>query len=323
VLAAAKEGRSENVEAYRLYLQGRFFEDRLTKEDTARSVDFYRRALQIDPEYALAWAGLSRSYGSQAGASWMPIAEGFTKAEEAAERAVQLGPYLAEAHAALGEVRLWGNWDWHAAKASLHRALELAPGNARIMRNVAILMAIRGRLDEAIAMLRRAASLDPLAVPIHRSLARWCIAAGRLEEAEAAIGKVFDLDAQSARACHYLGLVRLAQRRPDEALKAFQRDSHDSIRLLGIALAEHALGRDAESLAALRELIETDAAGSAFQVAEAYAFRGERDLAFEWLERAYAQRDPGVGKSKVSELLANLRSDPRWQTFLEKVRLAD
>lgn len=172
-------------------------------------------------------------------------------------------------------------------------------------------------------MLKRAASLDPLAAPIHRSLARWCIAAGRIEEAESAISKEFELAPQSPRAYHFLGRVRLSQGRPDEALQAFQRDSHEANRFLGIALAEHALGRDAESLAALRELIERDAAGSAFQVAEAYAFRGERDLAFEWLERAYAQRDPGVGMSKVSVLLANLRSDPRWQTFLERVRLAD
>jgi TolB-like protein/class 3 adenylate cyclase/Flp pilus assembly protein TadD len=323
VLAAAKEGRSENVEAYRLYLQGRFFEDRFTEEETARSLDYYRQALQVDPQYALAWAGLSRCYGTQAGAGWLPIAEGFGNAAQAAQRAVQLGPDLAEAHAALGEVRLWGNWDWDAAKASLHRALELAPGNARIMRNVAVLMATRGRLAEAIALLCQAAALDPLAAPVHRSLARWCYAAGRFEEAEAAIGKLLEVDPQSGRAHHILGLVRLAQGRRDEAMKAFQRESHESFRLLGIALAEYACGRDAGSLAALHELIERYGVGSAFQIAEAYAFRGERDLAFEWLERAYAQRDPGVVHTKVSSLLANLRIDPRWQTFLQKMRLAD
>ena len=323
VLAAAKEGRSGSVRAYRLYLQGRFFEDRFTREDTARSLDFYGQALEVDPHYALACAGVSRCYATQAGAAWMAIAEGFAKAEHAAERAVELGPDLAEAHAALGEVRLWGNWDWERAKASLQRALELAPGNARIMRNVASSTAMSGRLDEAISLLREAAALDPLAAPVHRSLARWCYAAGRFEESEAAIARVLELDPQNGRAHHILGLVRLAQGRLDEALEAFQHETHEANRLLGIALAEHARGRDAASLAAVHALMESYAAGSAFQIAEAFAYRGERDVAFEWLERAYAQRDAGVVQTKVSSLLANLRSDARWQPFLEKVRLAD
>jgi cytochrome c-type biogenesis protein CcmH/NrfG len=132
-----------------------------------------------------------------------------------------------------------------------------------------------------------------------------------------------ELAPQSPRAYHLLGRVRVAQGRADEALQAFQCDSHEAKRLLGLALAEHAFGRDAQSLSAMREVIERHAANSAFQIAEAYAFRAERDLAFEWLERAYAQRDPGVAMSKVSALLANLHSDSRWRTFLEKIRLAD
>jgi len=320
---AAAKGRGENAEAYRLYLQGRFFEDRFTREDTAKSIEYYRQALEIDPQYALAWAGLSRSYFTQAGSFGMSITEGFEKAEEAAERALQLGPDLAEACAALGEIRMWINRDWMEAGALLRRALQLAPGNARVMRSAAILAGTLGRLHEAIELLRRAAALDPLAVPVQRSLARWCHYAGLQEEADAAIKEMLELNPQSGRAQHYIGVVRLAQGRLDEALEAFQRESHDTFRLLGIVLVQHARGRDAESRAALQEMIDKNVTGSdAFQIAEAYAYRSEADLAFEWLECAYAQRDPGINMTKVSPLLQNLHADPRWQPFLEKMGLA-
>jgi TolB-like protein/Tfp pilus assembly protein PilF len=321
VLAAAK-GRGENVEAYGLYLQGRFFEDRLTRDNTAKGLEYYRQALDLDPEYALAWAGLSRVYATQAGNSWLPIAEGFGKAREAAERALQLAPDLAEAHAALGEILIFYNWEWHGADASLRRALELAPGNARIMRSTAILAALLGRLDETIALLRRAAALDPLGVPVHRSLGRWCYCAGRLEEAEAAVRKTLELNPQGDRLHHTLGLVRLQQGRLDEALEAFQQEGYEALRLLGIALAQHARGLPAESHAALKELTDTDAAGSAYQIAEGHAYRNEADLAFQWMERAYAQHDPGLISMKVDPLLRRLHDDPRWQPFLEKMGLA-
>jgi adenylate cyclase len=319
---AAAKGRGENVEAYRLYLQGRFFEDRLTRDNTAKAFEYYRQALDLDPEYALAWAGLSRVYATQAGNSWLPIAEGFGKAREAAERALQLAPDLAEAHAALGEILIFYDWEWYGADASLRRALELAPGNARIMRSTAILAALLGRLDETIALLRRAAALDPLGVPVHRSLGRWCYCAGRLEEAEAAIRKTLELNPHGDRLHYTLGLVRLQQGRLDEALEAFEQERYEALRLLGLTLARHARGLPAESYAALKELTDTDAAGAAYQIAEGHAYRNEADLAFQWMERAYAQHDPGLISMKVDPLLRSLHDDPRWQRFLEKMGLA-
>jgi len=319
---AAAKGRGENVEAYRLYLQGRFFEDRLTRDDTAKGLEYYRQALDLDPEYALAWAGLSRAYATQAGNSWLPIADGFSKAREAAERALQLAPDLAEAHAALGEILMFYDWKWHEADTLLRRALELAPGNARIMRSNAILAGFLGRLDETIALLRRAAALDPLAVPVHRSLVRWCYCAGRLEEAEAAMKKALELNPHGGQTRHYLGLVRLQQGRLDEALEAFQQEGHDTFRRLGLTLAQHARGLPAESDAALKELTDKDPEGSAYEIAEGYAYRNEADLAFQWMERAYAQHDPGLISMKVDPLLHRLHDDPRWQPFLEKMGLA-
>jgi adenylate cyclase len=113
------------------------------------------------------------------------------------------------------------------------------------------------------------------------------------------------------------------QVRLDEALDAVQREGHDTFRLLGLALVQHARGQPDQSYAALRELSEKDPEGSAYQIALGYAYRGATDLAFDWLERAFAQRDPGLGVMKCDPLLRNLRGDPRWQPFLEKMGLAD
>ena len=320
---AAAKGRGENAEAYRLYLQGRFFEDRLTREDTAKGIDYYLQALKLDPENAMSWAGLSRAYSNQAGYAWTGFAEGFGKAKEAAERALRSEPDLAEAHAALGLIRMTHDWDWAGADAALRRALELAPGNAQVLRNAGMLASTLGRGDEGLQLFRRAAAIDPLSAPAHRFLGVACLGAGLLEDAEAAMTKMLELDNQGGLVHFYLGIVLLAQSRLDEALAAFKRENIVTFRLLGLALVQHALGRPTESDAALRELIAWDADGSAYQIAEAHAYRGEFDGAFEWLERAFVQRDPGVVMMKASWLLNSLHRDPRWQPLLEKMSLAD
>ena len=321
---AAAKGRSENTEAYRLYLQGRFFEDRLTGEDTAKAMQYYRQALELDPLYALAWAGLSRAHSNQAGYSWdVEVTEGFASAREAAERALQLDPDLAEGHAALGQIRRLHDWDWKGADASFRRALELAPGNAQVMRDAGNLAGNLGRPEDALALVQRAVMLDPLSASAYRSLARLSFFAGRLDEAEAAAQKALELSPQGGLTYFWLGLVRLGQGRLDEAQEMFQRESHDTFRLLGLSQAHHAAGRSAESGTALQELIEKDAAGAAYQIALGYAYRGETDLAFEWLERAYVQRDPGLGMMKISTPLWKMHDDPRWQPFIEKMGLAD
>jgi TolB-like protein/class 3 adenylate cyclase len=320
---AATKGRGENVEAYRLYLQGRFFEDRSTRDGVAKGIEYYRQALELDPEYALAWAGLSRSYASQAGSSWLPITEGFAKAREAAESALQFGPDRAEPQLAMGWIRMYHDFDWNAADSLLRRAVELAPGDAQALRDTAILAGCLGRLDEAVALLRRAAELDPLSAQVHRSLGRWCYSAGHLEEAEAALRKTLELNPLGSRTHHYLGAVRLAQGRLDDALDEFQREIHDTFRLLGLAVVQHARGEPGQSAAALRELSEKDPEGSAYQIALGHAYCGATDPAFDWLERAYVQRDPGLSVMKCDPMLRSLNGDPRWQPFLEKMGLAD
>ena len=177
VIAAAK-GRSENAEAYRFYLQGQFFRDHFTREGAAKAVECYEQALKLDPEYALAWAGLSRACVDQAGQNWTPRGVGFPRARMAAERAIELEPNLAEGYTALGWVQNQADWDWKGAEASFGRALELAPGSTLAMNGAATLAGNLGRLDEAVALFRRAVQPTCSNVALNRNVGLYGLAAG-------------------------------------------------------------------------------------------------------------------------------------------------
>lgn len=262
------------------------------------------------------------AYVNHAGEGGLPLGEEFGRAREAAERALHLEPYLPEGHLALGRVRLYYDWDWKGAESSVLRALELAPGNARVISAAAGLTSTMGRHEEAIALDRRAAALDPLSSRVHFILGFHCLHAGLLDGAEEEVRKAIEISPQGAAGHEMLGVVHLAQGRLEEALTAMEREPHEPTRLLGLALVYHAKNRTAESDAALRELIEKYAQTHAVEITTAYAYRGDADRAFEWLERAYVQRDPGLVSLKCYPLLRGLHADPRWQPFLEKMGLA-
>ena len=315
-------GRSENAEAYRLYLQAQFFRDQLSKDRTAKGIEFFVQALQMDPGYALAWAGLSRAYSDQAGQNWVPRAEGYAKARAAAERALKLEPTLPEAHTALGWVQSSCDWDWKAADASFQRALELAPGSALAINAAATLAGNVGRLHEAVDLFKRATTMDPLNATIHRNLGLYALAADIPEVAESALNEALLLNPSGGLTNCWCALLRLAQGRKDEAFEAATRETNEVFRLVVTAVVEHARGNFTESDAALATLIEKCGEFSAYQVAGVYAYRNEPDSAFQWLEKTYAQRDPGVTYVKMDPLMRGLRTDPRWHPFIEKLGLA-
>jgi TolB-like protein/class 3 adenylate cyclase len=319
---AATRGRTHDGDAYRLYLQGRFYVFRITEADVARGVGFFRQALDRDPAFAIAWAGLSRAYHEQAGRGWQPVAEGMEQARAAARRALELDPELPEGHIALGWVLADYVWVWARAKAELDRALELAPGDGDVQRASASLAMQLGRLDEAIGLARRAVVLDPLSKPAHVVLGDCCMRAGRLDDAVASLQVALDL-APNAGITHYiLSCARLLQGRADDALHEAEREAIPYLRWLCIALAQHTRGDAAASDAALRRLIDEGGPAVAFQIAAAHAWRGEVDAAFGWLDRAYRERDPGLSESVAYPLLRALHDDPRWLALMRKMGFA-
>jgi len=252
---------------------------------------------------------------------YLPVDEGSREAREAVERALALDVNLAEAHTALVQIKMFQDWDWTGMDAESKRALALDPGNSDVLVQAAGATMTLGRFEEALPLFRRALEIDPLNVLTWWYLGYTYLSADRLEEAEAAYKKAVELNPQFQWAHNHLGVVYLLQGRPEVALAEMERETQHSLRLQGLGLAYHRLGKRKEADAALRDLIEEFATGAAFQIAEVYAFRGEDDRAFEWLERAYVQRDAGLAWTKISPLLKNLERDSRYAAFLKKMRL--
>ena len=317
----AGSAQEKNTDAYNAYLQGRYFLERRDKANMEKAVSYYEQAVKLDPGYALAWAELARARIRQASAGYLPVDVGFPKAREAADRALALDPNLAEAHAAMGGIKNNYDWDWAGADASYQKALALESGNATVIRGAASLAATLGRFEEALSLDRRAAELDPLSASTQNNIGLFAYRSGRLDEAVVAFKRVLELNPEGPVAHCFLGKAYLAESRPQEALAEIEREPDTSWRLYGLALAYKALGRKKESDAALAELVSKYHAESAFQIAEVYAFRGESDRAFEWLERAYVQRDGGLAEMKGDPLLKSLEHDPRYAAFLKKMHL--
>jgi len=313
--------RGTKPPAYNAYLQGRYFRQLNTKESLEKALQYFEEAVTLDPDYAPAWTGLAFAYGSQASEGYSPVTEGYEKARKAVEHALKLDPNLGEAHAALAFIRRAYDWDWVGADVSARRALELEPGNGAMMLGVARVASGLGRLDEALDLTRRAAMSDPLNVAIHYRLARYAYFLGRLDEAVASFTKVLELNPEYPAAHEDLALVYLAQSRPDAALAEMAQEKADLWRRYGFSLVYYAVGRHAEADATLSEFVKNYQHTAAFQIAEVYAYRGEVDRAFEWLERAYAQRDSGLSQIKRQPHLKRLERDPRYAAFLAKMRL--
>ena len=322
-LAAATKGRSRNVDAYNLYLEGQEYRGRLQREDTAKAVDCYLKAIQLDPTYAMAWAGLSRAYTDQAGQTWVPTVEGFGRARAAAQQALASEPDLAEGHTALGWVQRFSDWDWKGASASFQRALALAPSNTLAMNAAADMLAALGHLDEAIALSRRATTLDPLNIPVHRNLAMYCIANGQFDEAERMLNQVLQMGPAGLLTYTWLGVLALARDRPQEALTLVSQEVSDIFRRVGLAVVRNSLGQLTQSDAELNALIEAHGEDSPYQVAEVYGATANLDKTFEWLERACTERDPGLSYLRVDPFLLGVHADPRWQPLLVRVGLVD
>jgi tetratricopeptide (TPR) repeat protein len=302
-------------------LQGRYFLDRKTKEDMEKAIGYFKQALKIDSSYALAWVGLSLAHGTQADYSYVTVDEGYGPARKEGEKALELDPNIADAHTNMGWIHKNYDLDWTAADKSFRRAVELEPRNPAAIRGASSLALTMGRFDEAIALGQQAIELDPLLPAGYYNLGSFEYYAGRLERAEASFSKALELWPQYPVAHMWLGRVLLAQSKPEVALATIQKEPDRLWRMQGLALAYHALGRKQEADSALKAFITEYQAPAGFQIAEVYAYRGESDKAFEWLERAFKQRDGGFSIMKGNPLMRSLESDPRYAAFMKKIQL--
>lgn len=318
-VAEAARGRAANPEAHRLMLLGRYFLDRTTREDTAKAIKYFREALDLDPGFALCWAELGRAYSIEAGRVWVPVTEGFERSRDAVQRALSLEPDLAEGHAQLGRIQVVHEWDLHGAEISYRRALDLAPGSSSVLDGAGVLEYKLGRLHEAMELGRRVLAQDPLSAAFWHNLGLTAHAAGLLAESEHAFRRALELFPQRFVSRALLALVLMDQGQVDEALDHAADEPYEMWRLWAQAIVYYSAGRRAEADDSLSLLTGEHAEGNAYQIAEVYSMRGDIDTAFDWLERAFEERDSGLTHIKVNPRFRALRVDPRWENILKRI----
>jgi TolB-like protein/Tfp pilus assembly protein PilF len=311
------EKQTENSDAYQLYLKGRYFWNKLTPDGVSRSVELFRQAVEKDASYAQAYAGLLRSY-----VYLNQPAEG----RKAASKALELNPDLSEAHAALGFLKLLYDWDFSGAEEELREALRLNPNYAEAHHWYAILLGSMGKHAQAIHEAERARELDPLSLLMNQTAGNVLLLARDYDGAVAALRRTLELDENFAAANSVLGCVYVCKGSYPEALAQFEKvralvGGHPAVNASITALKAYAYaawGKRNEALQAIEEA-STPPAATPYSIASVYAELGDKDLAFEWLEKAYLTRSFQFVSLKVDPSFDKIRSDPRFADLLNRV----
>ncbi|HEV7491318.1 MAG TPA: hypothetical protein VGO25_10960 [Rhodanobacteraceae bacterium] len=313
-----------NIGAYNALLEGQHLLPRFNQADQRKAAEYFEQATKLDPEYALAYAQLSRAWRSLGASFYGEQAEmddAYKRARDAAQMALKLAPDLSEGHSAYGYVLLTPDLDIASAETEFRRALALAPGSTRATDGLSYLLAVQGRLAEAEAMARQVIVSDPLWVTPYLNLARIQMGSDRFDEAEANVRKAIELQHDVSHAYAYLTIIDL--KRDDNA--AAVRDAalepagfwHD----FATTLALQRQGDRAAADAALKALADTNHYGGPFQVAIVYALRKEPDRVFEWLDQSWKVRDSGLTQLLVTPFLLDYREDPRFIALTTKMNL--
>ena len=324
---AAEKGGTKNAQAHEAYLQGRFFLHRHSEKETEQARIAFERAVGLDPKFALAWAGLAQAhvwdcnYASEGGQEVFNAH--LAAAREAVERALALEPDLPEALLSRVVIEINFDYNFKGAAETLRKALALAPQDPTLQQWAGSLAFTRDDAQEGVDLLRRAIALDPVNAQARAILASNLSNAGNQEESRAEYQRVIELNPSAPNSYAAVGMTYVLQGKFDEGLAIAQKDTADWARLLTMSCAHYGQKRIPESDAALAELIAKAGEVAAYQVAEVYAYRNDKDKAFEWLERARRQRDAGIPNLRPDVLLKNLHDDPRWDALLRSIGLAD
>jgi serine/threonine-protein kinase len=317
---------SENIEAYHLYLKGRYFWYSRQEKAVEKAIGFFEHAAGVDPSYGLAYVGLADSYSILGLWGYLPSKAAFSKARMHVERALALNDHLAEAHASLGFIRLFHDWDWEGAERELKRSLELKPDYIEGRCWYGLLLSYLGRHEKAHVMMRQALDLDPLS-PYARVMYGAAFHYGRRnEEATLEAQKALDSDPNDVFAMWLLGNALCERSLYEEGIAILHKAVSLSNRapiFLG-ALGRHyaEAGKQCESQAILKELLERSQREYVAPLFIAWATLGDRNLVLEWLERAYQERNGFLVEIKVNEGFDIFRSDPRFDDLLRRMNLA-
>ena len=317
---------TESTEAYERYMKGRYYWSRRTAEGLKKAIEFFHQAIEKDPSYALAYAGIADSYNLLSAYGVLPPKESVPIAKQAASRALELDPDVAEGHEAMAHVKMLFDWDWAGAEAEFKRALALNPNYALAHQRYAIQLATMERMEEATAAIKRAQQIDPLSLIINTDAALILFLQGFYAEAIDQCYKTLELDPNFSVAHFQLGLAFEQLGRFDEAIEAFGRGvtlSADRSFLTAPAYTYAVSGEHEKARKMLNAVLELSEHRyvSPYRIAIVYAGLNETEEAFKWLMKAYQEHSVWLIHLhlKVDPRLKTLHSDPRFQEILRLI----
>jgi tetratricopeptide (TPR) repeat protein len=318
LLGAAPTVRQTDPKAYALYLQAVQLGRQISPEAFTQSDALLRQVLEIDPRYPPAWYELAANFRRKADLGMLPNSEAYPRVREAYEKALAMDPNYALAHSGLGFIAADSN-DFVKAARHFERALALDPTDLNVLGNVAIFLQDLGRLQEALALQETVVRRDPVNVRSLYMLGYIQRFAGQFDAAIANFRSALSLSPSHGLAHAQICMAMLLNAEAPSALAEIEQDKSEAWRLIGLSMAYHALGRKTESDAALATLIAKFEKDAPYNIAYVYAFRGETDKAFEWLDKAVQYQDGGLSEIVAENLFDNIHSDPRWLPFLRKL----
>ncbi len=318
---------TENTEAYQLYLKGRYFLNKRTREDIHKAREYFEQAVELDPNNALAYLGLGDCYHQSVYFTSTPPRELIPKAKAMAKKALEIDPSLGEAHALLS-ILTDAEWDWNEALKEGQLAINLSPGSPRGHHLFAYIVGKRGRFDEALAAIRKAGEIDPTNLVISADTAAILCYAGRYDEAIEQCHKTLELDQNFSMAHAHLGIAYWGKGMYNEALgplrKAVEIEGEESVRMMQLAMGYGFAGQKykaQEFLTKLKKRAKVEYVDPTW-IAGLYASIGDKDRALDWIEKAYDERSPTATALLVDTRFNTLRSDPRYQAILSRMGLA-
>jgi TolB-like protein/Flp pilus assembly protein TadD len=327
--AATAMHATENPEAHQLYLKGQYVWNRRTGRSIRQAAEYFLQAIDKDPGYGLAWARLADCYGLSGFYGAGSPREAGPRAKEAALRALRIDDTLAEAHMTLGWIHATYDWDRAAAEKEYQRALELNPSDGLAMSRYTVFLEATGRIDEALVQVRKAQQLEPASLIISSVVGRRFHYARQYDQASAELRRVLELDPNFAQAHLYLGWVYEQQHRYEDAIAELRtaytvsEGESETAGALGHAYAVSGRKAEAERIIASMKEQASQRYIAPFDFALIYLGLGEKDSAFEWLEKAYDDRSTWLFWINVDPRLDPVRNDPRFRNLLRRMRLAE
>jgi len=319
LLGAAPKVRTTDPKAYALYLQARELGRQFNPEAYAKSDALLQQVLKIDPRYAPALFALGANSFNKANDGMLSNRDAYARAREAAEKALAIDPDYAPPHAHLGWIAMYRDNDLAGAARQFQRALTLDPTNVSVLGDAAVFLTSLGRLDEALALDEAVVRRDPVNIISLFNLALHQCYAGQYDAAIASFRTVLSLSPSNGGAHAQLGLALMLKGDATAALAEIEQEKTENWRMIDLPMAYCALGRKADANAALNALIAKYEKDWSYSIAYVYAFCGDADKAFEWLDKAVAYHDAGLGGIVTENLFEKIYSDPRWLPFLHKI----